>query len=101
VPFKLTPKPPEEVILPAKAEHHLTPFERAIQRSDIKIDLAACIRWFWFGLAAFVTAMTGLVMALSSAPKAEAQNGAKPSVEAGTSAYASEFSQHSDSTSEL
>lgn len=85
MPFKLTPKAPEEVILPKKAERDLTPFERAIQRSDIKIDLAACIRWFWFGLAAFVSAMTGLVMALSSAPNAEAQNGVKPYVEAGTS----------------
>ena len=99
MPIKLTPKPPQEVILPAKAERDLTPFERAIQRSDIKIDLAACIRWFWFGLAAFVTAMTGLVIALSSAPEAEAQNMAKPSIEAGLSAKVSEFSQLSDSAS--
>lgn len=77
--FKLTPKPPQEVILPTKVERDLTPLERMIERSDIKIDLAACIRWFWFGLAAFVTAMTGLVIALSAAPDATAQNVAMPS----------------------
>jgi len=65
------PKPRQEVLPPTRAGRKLTPVERAIERSDIKVDLAACIRWFWFGLAAFVTALTGLVIAMHSVPDAD------------------------------
>ncbi len=79
--FKLTPKPPQEVILPAKVERDLTPLERVIERSDIKIDVAACIRWFWFGLTGFVTALTGLAAALSAASDGEPRNVERPAIE--------------------
>ncbi|UYY77466.1 hypothetical protein [Sphingomonas sp. R1] len=52
--------------------------ERVIERSDIKVDLAACIRWFWFGLAAFVTALTGSIIALYSLQNAEPPKATRP-----------------------
>lgn len=68
---------------PAKARAHrdLTAFERFVERSDIKVDVAACIRWFWFGLAAFVTALTGLIIAIYSVPGAQTAKAKTPIVE--------------------
>ncbi|MEG3088722.1 hypothetical protein [Sphingomonas sp. PB4P5] len=54
-----------------RADCDLTVAERLIEHSDIKVDLAACIRWFWFGLAAFITALTGFIIALYSIHNAE------------------------------
>lgn len=54
-----------------RADRDLTAVERLIERSDVVVDVAACIRWFWFGLATFVTALTGLIIALYSMPNGE------------------------------
>ena len=75
------PKPRQEVLPARQAGGKLTPIERAIERSDIKVDVAACIRWFWFGLAAFVTALTGLIIAIYSMPSAETAKAETPAVE--------------------
>ncbi len=55
------PKPRREVLPPTKADKKLTPIERAIERSDIKIDVAACIRSTLAGLAIIILSI-GKVM---------------------------------------
>lgn len=52
-----TPKPRQEVLSPKKVDNKLTPIERAIERSDIKIDVAACIRSTLAGLAVVILAI--------------------------------------------
>lgn len=53
---------PSQEGIPAKqVAGKLTPFERVIERSDIKIDVAACIRNAFLGVAAVILAV-GYVM---------------------------------------
>ncbi|SFP51197.1 hypothetical protein [Sphingomonas rubra] len=55
------PKPQQEVIPAKRAAGKLTPVERVIERSDIKIDVAACIRNTFYGVALVIFAV-GFVM---------------------------------------
>ena len=51
------PKPRQEVAPAKRAARKLTPIERAIDRSDIKIDVAACIRNMFIGIALVILAV--------------------------------------------
>ena len=55
----------------SSAAGQLTIAERFIERSEIRVDVAACIRWFLFGLAALATAVSGLVIACEGASKSK------------------------------
>lgn len=69
--FKLSPKPPQEVILPETGDRDLTTLERAIQRSDIKIDVAACIRNTFAGVSLVILSV-GFVIYPEAFPLREA-----------------------------
>lgn len=55
------PKSRQEVVAPTQGGKRLTPIERAIERSDIKVDLAACIRNTFGGIAVVILAL-GVVL---------------------------------------